>query len=89
MPRHATAVVLLLAPLCAQNGLWGQLTFPASPGARYTLANAAGVADWSIAMPLLPASAGFELFVQGGVLVLGFHPGGLVFTRGIACTVGR
>jgi hypothetical protein len=55
----------------------------------YTLSNNAGTADWPIGIPFLPAFAGLEFFVQGGVLVLGFNPGGLVFSRALACTVGR
>jgi hypothetical protein len=60
-----------------------------APVSAYTLSNVGGIAGWPLAIPFLPAFAGFEFFVQGSVFVLGFHPGGLVFTRALACTVGR
>lgn len=60
-----------------------------APTAAYSLTNTAGVAPWAIAVPFLPAMAGAQFFLQGGVLVLGFSPGGVVFSRGLACTIGR
>jgi hypothetical protein len=59
-----------------------------APAATYPLANVAGTASWSFAIPFLPAFAGLPFYLQGGVLVLGFNPGGLVFTRGLAGVVG-
>jgi hypothetical protein len=72
----------------------GPLGFPnckalLAPAASFTLVNNSGVADWMIPIPFLPAFAGLELFAQGAVVVPGFNPGGLVFSRGLACTVGR
>ncbi|MEO6594135.1 MAG: hypothetical protein ABIP94_05230 [Planctomycetota bacterium] len=55
----------------------------------YAFANAGVTADCSLAIPFLPAAAGFQFYVQGGVLVIGFNPGGLVFTRSLAGIVGR
>lgn len=60
-----------------------------APTAAYSLIATAGVAPWTIAVPFLPAFAGTQFYLQGGVLVLGFNPGGVVFSRGLACTVGR
>jgi hypothetical protein len=59
-----------------------------APAAAYSLNNVAGVASWSIAIPFEPAYAGMHFFVQGGVVVLGFNPGGLVFTRGLEGVIG-
>ena len=33
--------------------------------------------------------AGLQFYLQGGVLVLGFNPGGFVFTRALAGSIGR
>jgi hypothetical protein len=60
-----------------------------APVSAYTLSNVAGTADWPLAIPFLPAFAGFEFFAQGSVFVPGFNPGGLVFSNAVACTVGR
>ncbi len=60
-----------------------------APTSAFTLSNVGGTADWPIVIPFLPAFAGFEFFAQGSVFVLGFNPGGLVFSNALACTVGR
>lgn len=59
-----------------------------APSQTYTLVNVAGVATWSIAIPFLPAFSGLQFYAQAGVTVIGFNPGGLVFTGGLQATVG-
>jgi hypothetical protein len=39
-------------------------------------------------VPFVPAADGLEFYLQGGVLVLGFNPGGVVFSNGLADIVG-
>jgi hypothetical protein len=60
-----------------------------APTLTYTLDNVGGAASWPLAIPFLPVFAGTKFYVQGGVLVLGWNPGGLVFTRALEATVGR
>ena len=60
-----------------------------APSGSYTLNNVAGQATWPLPIPFLPAFAGQSFYAQGGVLVLGFNPGGLVFTRGYSGLIGR
>ncbi|MCB9876299.1 MAG: hypothetical protein H6835_01745 [Planctomycetes bacterium] len=36
-----------------------------------------------------PQFLGFEFYLQGGVLVLGYNPGGLVFSNALHGVVGR
>ena len=60
-----------------------------APAAQVLLSNVGGTASWSLSVPFLPAFAGSRFYLQGGVLALGFSPGGLVFSRGLAATIGR
>jgi hypothetical protein len=60
-----------------------------APAIAYVLTNIGGTATWSLAIPFLPAMAGADFYLQGGVVVLGFNPGGVVFTSGLHATVGR
>jgi hypothetical protein len=60
-----------------------------APAISYTLTNAGGTATWSLAIPFLPAMAGADFYLQGGVVVLGFNPGGVVFSGALHATVGR
>jgi hypothetical protein len=59
-----------------------------APAQSYTLISVGGTAPWSIAIPFLPAFAGLQFYLQGGVFVLGFNPGGMVFSRALAVNVG-
>ena len=59
-----------------------------APSTEYSLTNVAGTASWSIPIPFLPSYAGLQFYLQAGVLVLGFNPGGLVFSRALHGTVG-
>lgn len=59
-----------------------------APSQTYALTNVGGTAAWSIAIPFLPSFAGLQFYAQAGVTVLGFNPGGLVFSRALHATVG-
>ena len=59
-----------------------------APEQFHTWINTGGVATWTLSIPFLPAFVGTSFYTQGGVLVLGFNPGGLVFSNGIAHVVG-
>ena len=94
---------LPVAWLGFDNTMWGGLSLPLAldpagfpgctawmaPEQAFTLANNGGVANWSLVIPFLPAFAGLQFYLQGGVLVLGFNPGGFVFTRALAGSIGR
>ena len=58
------------------------------PSGFYNLANNNGVASWSLDVPFLPVFIGQEFYLQAGVLVLGFNPGGMVFSGGLAGRIG-
>ena len=60
-----------------------------APSQAFLLTNVGGTATWPTTIPFLPAFAGLHFYLQGAVLVLGFSPGGLVFTRGLDGVVGR
>jgi Galactose oxidase, central domain len=60
-----------------------------APEQAFAFSNVAGAATWSIWIPFLPAFAGLQFYLQGGVLALGFNPGGIVFTRALAGVVGQ
>jgi len=59
-----------------------------APSMTFTLTNTGGSATWSIAIPFLPSFAGLQFYAQAGVTVVGFNPGGIVFSRGLHATVG-
>jgi len=84
------------------NTMWNGVPLPApldpagfpgctallAPSQAFAFVNNGGAATWPLEIPFVPAFAGFTFYLQGGVLVLGFNPGGLVFTGGLACVVG-
>ncbi|HEX6812412.1 MAG TPA: hypothetical protein VF384_12360 [Planctomycetota bacterium] len=58
------------------------------PGATELLSNAAGVADWNIAIPAAPSLDGQTFFLQGLVLAPDFNPGGAVMSASRRCRGG-
>ena len=60
-----------------------------APSHAYELVNAGGTATWSLAIPFRPSMLGFRFYLQAGVTVVGFNPGGLVFSRAFEATVGN
>lgn len=84
------------------NQSWNGIPLPASldpvfPGCFAHMAPEIGVGigttvtgtlSWGVSVPFVPALDGSPFFLQGGVLVLGFNPGGVVFTNGLSCTIG-
>jgi len=61
-----------------------------SPDIGYTIGlSFTGTNTWDLAIPFIPAISGEQFYLQGGVLVLGYNPGGLVFSNALAGTLGR
>ncbi|MEZ5654244.1 MAG: hypothetical protein R3E87_27225 [Burkholderiaceae bacterium] len=60
-----------------------------APELSAALSNNAGVAPWSISIPLNVAVVGADLYFQAGVLVPGWNPGGFVFSNGGHAVVGN
>lgn len=93
---------LVFAFVGFDNTSWNGVPLPASldplfpgcsaylaPEITYSLGAApSGVKAWRIPIPFQPAIDGVSFYLQGGVLTLGFNPGGLVFTNALAATVG-
>lgn len=81
---------------------WGTVPLPASldplfPGCTAYLAaettqwlgqSFSGSLPWNIPIPFLPAISGAPFFLQGGVLVAGYNPGGFVFSNALAGATG-
>ena len=61
------------------------------PSAAKSIARDDGslTADLALAIPFLPAAADLYFYVQGGVVVLGFNPGGVVFSGALSARIGR
>jgi len=47
-----------------------------------------GTADWDIYVPFIPSLSGESFYMQAGVLVPGYIPGGLVFSNAVHATFG-
>lgn len=58
------------------------------PEQSFLLATVPGTVNWDVEVPFLPAFLGEHFYLQAGVLVLGFNPGGVVFSNGLDATVG-
>lgn len=84
------------------NTQWNGVPLPASldpfgftgceallePSGFYNLANTNGFANWSLDVPFLPVFIGQDFYLQAGVLVIGFNPGGMVFSNGLVGRIG-
>lgn len=93
---------LVLAWVGFDNTSWNGVPLPAAldplfPGCHaylapviaYSLGSApTGVKVWQLDIPFVPAIDGASFYLQGGVLALGFNPGGVVFTNALDATVG-
>ena len=93
---------LVLAFVGFDNSNWNGVPLPASldplfpgctaylaPEIAYSLGAApTGSKTWQIGIPFQPSIDGASFYLQGGVLALGFNPGGVVFTNALAGTVG-
>lgn len=93
---------LVLAWVGFDNTIWNGVPLPAAldplfPGCHaylapviaYSLGAApTGTKTWELYIPFVPAIDGASFYLQGGVLTLGFNPGGVVFTNALGGTVG-
>lgn len=59
------------------------------PTNTQVLSNTSGIANWPIPLPNAPVLDGLPFFVQGGVLVAGFNPAGIVISDSRAGVLGR
>lgn len=61
-----------------------------APQAGFSLGlGPSGTVPWLITIPFIPAISGVPFYLQAGVLVLGYNPGGLVFSNALAAAAGR
>ena len=84
------------------DSVWGSVTLPfaldafgfpqctvlAVPDSSAVVPNILGTAVWSLTMPVLPATAGLDVFFQGAVLVSGWSVGDAVLTNGLHASLG-